>query len=242
MKLPFVVGIVLTISYFIAFTVMVIGNVQPVPAYTISDFLQSFLPFGGATEDSYGSFVERRNLNSLGDFLAGLFAPVAFLWLIVTAFVQMQELADTRKEMSQQRKAMQDQVEEARANKVFVEKQTNIMSDQAEQAKITYFKNRKLQMFDKRMELYNEIKRFTERNWEQLSTEPSKKDLIHLTNKVFFLFAGDETLYRWMYDLQITRQKLQDRLDTANDRSQWAALISEDLFHMRFKEHLTIYE
>ncbi|MGV2141367.1 hypothetical protein ACQZ45_25595 [Agrobacterium sp. 16-2014-1-2a] len=186
--------------------------------------------------------VDAEKLNSLGDFLAGLFAPVAFLWLIVTVFLQKQELKLTRDELIEQRKAMQDQAKEAKANTVFVEKQTNIMSDQAEQAKITYFKNRKLQMFDKRMELYNEIKRFTERNWEQLSTEPSKKDLIHLTNKVFFLFAGDETLYRWMYDLQITRQKLQDRLDTANDRSQWAALISDDLFHMRFKEHLTIYE
>ena len=44
--------------------------------------------------------------NELGDFLAGVFSPLAFLWLIVGYFLQARELNLTREELSSQTKAL----------------------------------------------------------------------------------------------------------------------------------------
>lgn len=61
--------------------------------------------------------------NALGDFLAGAFAPLAFLWLAGTVFIQSRELSAqrqelelTRNEMVLQREVMDAQATEARAS------------------------------------------------------------------------------------------------------------------------------
>jgi hypothetical protein len=38
--------------------------------------------------------------NEIGDTLAGIFAPLAFIWIVVTVFLQSQELAEQRRELS----------------------------------------------------------------------------------------------------------------------------------------------
>ncbi len=37
--------------------------------------------------------------NAIGDTLAGIFAPLAFIWIVVTVFLQSQELREQRKEL-----------------------------------------------------------------------------------------------------------------------------------------------
>lgn len=49
-------------------------------------------------------YLSCRPLNEIGDFLAGAFAPLAFLWLVVTVLVQAQELREQRKEVRLSRK------------------------------------------------------------------------------------------------------------------------------------------
>jgi hypothetical protein len=49
--------------------------------------------------------------NELGDLLAGVFSPLAFLWLIVGYFLQASELSLTRKELNRQTIALNDQVQ-----------------------------------------------------------------------------------------------------------------------------------
>ncbi|WP_299924197.1 hypothetical protein [uncultured Pelagimonas sp.] len=53
------------------------------------------------------SELKVREHNELGDFLAGVFAPLAFFWLGGTVFIQTKELAEQRKELSQTRKAVE---------------------------------------------------------------------------------------------------------------------------------------
>lgn len=50
-------------------------------------------------------------LNELGDFLAGFFTPLAFLWLVVGYFLQKEELGLQRQEFQQMQKALGQQVE-----------------------------------------------------------------------------------------------------------------------------------
>lgn len=72
--------------------------------------------------------------NEMGDFLAGVFAPLAFLWLIAAVFLQKNELAAQRQELKDSREVAVQQVEEARRNVAFIEEQTKILTDQRQQA------------------------------------------------------------------------------------------------------------
>ncbi len=50
--------------------------------------------------------------NEWGDFFAGAFAPLAFLWLVIGYFQQGEELSQNTKALEQQEKALQLQVAE----------------------------------------------------------------------------------------------------------------------------------
>ena len=51
------------------------------------------------------------NLNELGDFLAGVFTPLAFLWLVLGYFMQHTELRLQRQELEETRNKLGEQVE-----------------------------------------------------------------------------------------------------------------------------------
>ncbi|WP_417212129.1 hypothetical protein [Acinetobacter venetianus] len=55
-----------------------------------------------------------KSLNEFGDFLAGVFAPVAFFWLILGYMQQGQQLEQNTKALEQQERALQLQIEEMR--------------------------------------------------------------------------------------------------------------------------------
>jgi hypothetical protein len=72
--------------------------------------------------------------NEMGDFLAGVFAPLAFLWLIAAVFLQREELSAQRQELMASRNVAQQHVEEAKKNVTFIEEQTKLLADQRKQA------------------------------------------------------------------------------------------------------------
>lgn len=83
------------------------------------------------------------DLNAVGDFLAGVFAPIAFLWLVVAVLIQSQELslqrqelAATRAEVTENRKVAQAQADEARRQAEFIGKQTQILEAERQRAEM----------------------------------------------------------------------------------------------------------
>lgn len=73
-----------------------------------------------------------------GDFLAGVFAPIAFLWLVAAVWIQSDELREqrvelvlTRKEFELNRLVMIQQAEEARKQAEYIEAQTKILVEEA---------------------------------------------------------------------------------------------------------------
>lgn len=77
--------------------------------------------------------------NEWGDYLAGVFAPLAFFWLVAAVFVQSKELAEqreelrlTREEFKHNRAVMSAQADEARRQAEFIGLQTEILSRQDE--------------------------------------------------------------------------------------------------------------
>ncbi|MDI6025600.1 hypothetical protein QBK99_05205 [Corticibacterium sp. UT-5YL-CI-8] len=74
------------------------------------------------------------SLNELGDFLAGVFAPVAFLWLAGAVFLQSLELSSQRQELKlnrsefiEQRNVLKQQAEEARRQAEAIGFQTDLL-------------------------------------------------------------------------------------------------------------------
>ncbi|KRB58447.1 hypothetical protein ASE04_27420 [Rhizobium sp. Root708] len=68
-----------------------------------------------------------------GDFWAGTFSPLAFLWLVVAVILQRAELALTRREFEDNRAVAKEQAEESRRQATFIGKQTDILVEQEEQ-------------------------------------------------------------------------------------------------------------
>lgn len=82
----------------------------------------------------WDKFLACRQINELGDTLGGAFAPVAFLWLAGTVFIQSQELAAQRQELDETQSVMREQlevarqqVEETKASTALFKKQTEIL-------------------------------------------------------------------------------------------------------------------
>ncbi len=68
--------------------------------------------------------------NELGDFLAGAFAPLAFLWLFVAVLLQRDELAAQRQELRDNREVSKQQADEARKSANYLHEQAEILKKQ----------------------------------------------------------------------------------------------------------------
>lgn len=76
-------------------------------------FIALYLTVGGRWGDLWAL-----QLNNLGDFLAGAFAPLAFLWLVIAVLLQKSELELQRQELKNNVEALRDQ---AKATAALVE-------------------------------------------------------------------------------------------------------------------------
>lgn len=82
------------------------------------------------------------DLNEWGDYVAGVSAPVAFLWLVVAVFLQSSELKAqrselslTREELELQREVMKAQAAEAARQADFIGLQCEIMREEHDETK-----------------------------------------------------------------------------------------------------------
>lgn len=65
------------------------------------------------TEDRWGQLLTK-DLNEVGDFLAGAFSPLAFLWLVLGFLQQGEELQESRKALHLQAEELRHSVEQQR--------------------------------------------------------------------------------------------------------------------------------
>lgn len=71
--------------------------------------------------------------NSIGDFRAGMFAPLAFSWLVLAVFLQNKELQAQRDQLKQNGAALELQAKELNRSVGELEKQTQILHQTAKQ-------------------------------------------------------------------------------------------------------------
>lgn len=75
------------------------------------------------------------SLNELGDFLAGIFAPIAFFWLILGYIQQGKQLDQNTRALEQQEEVLQLQINEMKES---VKQQKELSKIQNEQINSTY--------------------------------------------------------------------------------------------------------
>ena len=76
--------------------------------------------------------IAKLDPNSLGDWLAGFSAPLAFLWLIVATFLQKEELFAQRQELKLNREVMELQADQLKQAAVQLRDQSEILRSQKE--------------------------------------------------------------------------------------------------------------
>jgi hypothetical protein len=92
-------------------------------------------------------------LNAIGDFLSGTFAPIAVVWLVAGVMTQRQELGDAREQFRENQEVIDKQLKT-------IDSQNKLLSLQHEQAVENAKKAYKLSLFDKRFEIYEKFVRF----------------------------------------------------------------------------------
>lgn len=114
-----------------------------------------WLHYGWAADATLGAYIDGKKLNSVGDFLAGVFSPLAFLWLIATVLIQSNELGLQREELTENRRVMEEQAVAAKAQAKFLGNQIEAMERQNNLANQVAIADHKFRLFDKRMAVYD---------------------------------------------------------------------------------------
>lgn len=127
------------------------------------------------------SFVTTGDLNEVGDFLAGVFSPLALIWLVAAVLTQRQELDETREQFAASQAVIDGQMKNIAAQNLTSALQYERGQDAARQ---TY----RLNLFDKRYEIYNDLLTIhKELESKELSVEHWKR-LVTIAERSAFLF------------------------------------------------------
>ncbi len=142
-----------------------------------------------AVEGQQGFFTDPRP-NEIGDFLAGLFAPVAFILLACAVVMQRQELKVTREELADNREVVAEQLKQIRI-------QTAMLADQQAKAEESARKTYKLNLFDKRYELYLDFLAFGEKHHRTHYMDDAFSEMLELHQRSLFIFDKDVADWFW---------------------------------------------
>ena len=100
--------------------------------------------------DKIKTFLKTGDLNAVGDFLAGTFAPLAFIWLVAAVLTQRQELTEARKQF-------EENGEQFKKNQKVIDEQLRLVDQQNKNAEQQAVRSYKLDLFEYRFEIFKEV-------------------------------------------------------------------------------------
>lgn len=128
------------------------------------------------------------DLNEVGDFLAGLLAPLALVWLIAAVLTQRQELNETRDQFIENQKVVDAQLKTINAQNALLSLQHNQSVENAKQAY-------RLSLFDKRFAIYQTFIKFDEAHTGKDYRDESYWAMTNLAQESGFVF--DRSIEEW---------------------------------------------
>lgn len=133
------------------------------------------------------AFSKTDQLNAIGDFLAGIFSPLAFIWLVAAVLTQRQELTDTRDQFSENQKVVDAQLKT-------INEQSDLLNKQHELAEETAKKTYRLSLFEQRYKLYSDFvalgNRYKNRHFDNAYWE-----MTELSARARFIFPEEIQLW-----------------------------------------------
>lgn len=132
------------------------------------------------------------DLNAVGDFLAGTFAPVALIWLCAAVFTQRQELNDTRDQFTENKRVTDEQLKVIHSQNALLSLQHNQAVENAKQAY-------RLSLFDKRFQIYEKFIKFGHYHENRSFNSTSYSEMTNLAHEAGFVF--DFEIQSWFEEI-----------------------------------------
>lgn len=138
------------------------------------------------------TFIKTGELNEIGDFLAGVFSPLAFIWLVAAVLTQRQELDETRDQFGENQKVVDAQMKT-------ISSQNELLALQHRQAERSASQTYRLNLFDRRLAIFESLVKLRDDmsmaglNWQHAS------ELRKLSYQSAFVFST--TIEQYLADL-----------------------------------------
>ncbi|WP_454702037.1 hypothetical protein [Agrobacterium burrii] len=129
------------------------------------------------------TFLSSPDLNEVGDFIAGVFSPLAFIWLVAAVLTQRQELTETRDQFAENQTVVDAQLRT-------INDQSTLLRQQHTLAEETARKTYRLSLFQERYKIYEEFIAFGERH-EKSKYRDAYLEMVALTHKASFVFGKE---------------------------------------------------
>lgn len=129
-------------------------------------------------------FLSSPKLNEIGDFLAGVFSPLAFIWLVAAVLTQRQELTDTRDQFAENQKVVDAQLKT-------INEQSQLLRQQHVLAEETAKKTYRLSLFQERYKIYADFLAFGERHKRWRDPDIAYIEMNDLIQRARFVFGDD---------------------------------------------------
>jgi hypothetical protein len=146
-------------------------------------------------------FLSSPNLNEIGDFLAGVFSPLAFIWLVAAVLTQRQELTETRDQFAENQKVVDAQLKT-------INEQSDLLQQQHTLAEETAKKTYRLSLFQERYKIYEEFIAFGAKHEKRRFKEPAYSEFLELLQKSTFVFGKD--IERWFHEISEAIYRMQE--------------------------------
>ncbi|PTV69044.1 hypothetical protein [Agrobacterium pusense] len=146
-------------------------------------------------------YPTNNSLNEVGDFIAGVFSPLAFIWLVAAVLTQRQELTETRDQFAANQEVVDAQLKT-------INEQSDLLQQQHTLAEETAKKTYRLSLFEERYKIYEEFIAFGKKYDEQKYRDPAYTDFVELMQKSTFVFGSD--IDDWFHEISENIYHLQD--------------------------------
>lgn len=128
-------------------------------------------------------YPTNNSLNEVGDFIAGVFAPLAVIWLICAVFTQRQELTETRDQFAENQKVVDAQLKT-------INEQSDLLLKQHTLAEETAKKTYRLSLFEERYKLYSDFVSLGIRH-KDTHFGAAYSEMVELSARARFVFSNE---------------------------------------------------
>ncbi|NTA82592.1 hypothetical protein G6L13_19025 [Agrobacterium tumefaciens] len=129
-------------------------------------------------------YPTNNSLNEVGDFIAGVFSPLAFIWLVAAVLTQRQELTETRDQFAENQKVVDAQLKT-------INEQSDLLQQQHALAEETAKKTYRLSLFDERYKIYSDFLAFGKKHSSWTNLEAAYLEFEDLIQRARFVFGDD---------------------------------------------------